>query len=145
MWSVPTGQVSLEGVGHPWAEHSPAQGSLVPLIPMSIAQPAHLFLVPAETAWNVSVSVRGLQLHLRLISSVPAAFSATLCQHRGGQCQPEAPLYTVTGVSSTGLGGDTQGTLTCADPALVLCSQRALLLGSWHCCCQCRSWAAVYW
>ncbi|NXT59238.1 I17RE protein, partial [Pluvianellus socialis] len=49
-----------------------------------------------ETAWNVSVSARGLQLRLRLISSIPAAFSATLCQRRGGQCEPEAPLYTVT-------------------------------------------------
>ncbi|KAM6126471.1 interleukin-17 receptor E [Phoenicopterus ruber ruber] len=49
-----------------------------------------------ETAWNVSVSARGLQLHLRLTSSIPAAFSAALCQHRGGQCEPEAPLYTVT-------------------------------------------------
>ncbi|KAM9533495.1 interleukin-17 receptor E [Guaruba guarouba] len=49
-----------------------------------------------ETAWNVSVSVRGLQLHLRLISSIPAAFSASLCQRRGGQCEPEPPLYTVT-------------------------------------------------
>ncbi|XP_035759706.1 interleukin-17 receptor E [Egretta garzetta] len=28
-----------------------------------------------ETAWNVSVSAWGLQLHLRLTSSVPAAFS----------------------------------------------------------------------
>ncbi|XP_071612190.1 interleukin-17 receptor E isoform X1 [Heliangelus exortis] len=49
-----------------------------------------------ETAWNVSVSVRGLQLHLHLTSSVPAAFSAALCQRQGGQCEPEAPLYTVT-------------------------------------------------
>ncbi|NXU82027.1 I17RE protein, partial [Oreotrochilus melanogaster] len=49
-----------------------------------------------ETAWNVSVSVRGLQLHLHLTSSVPAAFSAALCQRRGGQCEPEASLYTVT-------------------------------------------------
>ncbi|NXG66101.1 I17RE protein, partial [Hemiprocne comata] len=49
-----------------------------------------------ETAWNVSVSVHGLQLRLHLTSSIPAAFSAALCQHRGGQCEPEAPLYTVT-------------------------------------------------
>ncbi|XP_075370537.1 interleukin-17 receptor E isoform X1 [Mycteria americana] len=49
-----------------------------------------------ETAWNVSVSAQGLQLHLRLTSSIPAAFSAALCQRRGGQCEPEAPLYTVT-------------------------------------------------
>uniref|UniRef100_A0A672TIS8 Uncharacterized protein n=1 Tax=Strigops habroptila TaxID=2489341 RepID=A0A672TIS8_STRHB len=48
------------------------------------------------TAWNVSVSTRGLQLRLRLISSIPAAFSASLCQRRGGQCEPEPPLYTVT-------------------------------------------------
>ncbi|XP_041872002.1 interleukin-17 receptor E isoform X4 [Corvus kubaryi] len=49
-----------------------------------------------ETAWNVSVSVLGLQLRLRLTSRIPAAFSAALCQRRGGQCEPEAPLYTVT-------------------------------------------------
>ncbi|NXG91363.1 I17RE protein, partial [Stercorarius parasiticus] len=49
-----------------------------------------------ETAWNVSMSTWGLQLRLRLTSSIPAAFSATLCQRRGGQCEPEAPLYTVT-------------------------------------------------
>ncbi|XP_068010260.1 interleukin-17 receptor E [Melanerpes formicivorus] len=57
-----------------------------------------------ETAWNVSVSVRGLQLHLRLTSSVPAAFSAALCQHQGGQCQPEAPFYTVTGAEGSAPG-----------------------------------------
>ncbi|XP_009881137.1 PREDICTED: uncharacterized protein LOC104284491, partial [Charadrius vociferus] len=49
-----------------------------------------------ETAWNVSVSARGLQLRLHLTSSIPAAFSAALCQRRGGQCEPKAPLYTVT-------------------------------------------------
>ncbi|KAM6256784.1 interleukin-17 receptor E isoform 2-T2 [Porphyrio hochstetteri] len=49
-----------------------------------------------ETAWNVSVSARGMQLRLHLTSSIPAAFSAALCQRRGGQCEPEAPLYTVT-------------------------------------------------
>ncbi|XP_058701119.1 interleukin-17 receptor E isoform X2 [Poecile atricapillus] len=49
-----------------------------------------------ETAWNVSVSVWGLQLRLHLTSRIPAAFSAALCQRRGGQCEPEAPLYTVT-------------------------------------------------
>ncbi|XP_053809661.1 interleukin-17 receptor E isoform X4 [Vidua chalybeata] len=49
-----------------------------------------------ETAWNVSVSVRGFQLHLHLTSRIPAAFSAALCQRQGGQCEPEAPLYTVT-------------------------------------------------
>ncbi|NXX79664.1 I17RE protein, partial [Urocolius indicus] len=49
-----------------------------------------------ETAWNVSVSVRGLQLRLHLTSSIPAAFSAALCQRRGRQCEPEAPVYTVT-------------------------------------------------
>uniref|UniRef100_A0A8D0FZK8 Interleukin 17 receptor E n=1 Tax=Strix occidentalis caurina TaxID=311401 RepID=A0A8D0FZK8_STROC len=48
------------------------------------------------TAWNVSMSIWGLQLRLHLISSIPAAFSAALCQRRGGQCEPEAPLYTVT-------------------------------------------------
>uniref|UniRef100_A0A8C3NW41 Interleukin 17 receptor E n=1 Tax=Cyanoderma ruficeps TaxID=181631 RepID=A0A8C3NW41_9PASS len=76
-----------------------------------------------ETAWNVSVSVWGLQLRLHLTSRIPAAFSAALCQRRGGQCEPEAPLYTVTQVRGTGLGG-TWWTPTHTDPALVLCSQR---------------------
>ncbi|NXU47406.1 I17RE protein, partial [Turnix velox] len=58
-----------------------------------------------ETAWNISVSARGLQLQLHLTSSIPAAFSAALCQHRDGQCEPQAPIYTVTQVSDTGLGG----------------------------------------
>ncbi|XP_032927236.1 interleukin-17 receptor E [Catharus ustulatus] len=49
-----------------------------------------------ETAWNVSVSVWGFQLRLHLTSRIPAAFSAALCQRQGGQCEPEAPLYTVT-------------------------------------------------
>ncbi|XP_025943845.1 interleukin-17 receptor E [Apteryx rowi] len=49
-----------------------------------------------ETAWNVSASVQGPQLRLRITSSVPAAFSAALCQPRGGQCEPESPVYTVT-------------------------------------------------
>ncbi|XP_071406521.1 interleukin-17 receptor E [Pithys albifrons albifrons] len=49
-----------------------------------------------ETSWNVSVSVWGLQLRLHLTSRTPAAFSAALCQRQGGQCEPEAPLYTVT-------------------------------------------------
>ncbi|XP_075570642.1 interleukin-17 receptor E [Pelecanus crispus] len=57
-----------------------------------------------ETAWNVSVSARGLQLHLHLTSSIPAAFSAVLCQRRGGQCEPEAPLYTVTQPESSAPG-----------------------------------------
>lgn len=70
----------------------------------------------AETAWNVSVSARGLQLHLRLTSRIPAAFSAALCQPRGGQCEPEAPLYTVTQVGGTGLRGHGRG-LSHADPA----------------------------
>uniref|UniRef100_A0A8C3V9S7 Interleukin 17 receptor E n=1 Tax=Catharus ustulatus TaxID=91951 RepID=A0A8C3V9S7_CATUS len=48
------------------------------------------------TAWNVSVSVWGFQLRLHLTSRIPAAFSAALCQRQGGQCEPEAPLYTVT-------------------------------------------------
>ncbi|XP_074952001.1 interleukin-17 receptor E isoform X2 [Phalacrocorax aristotelis] len=57
-----------------------------------------------ETAWNVSVSTRGLQLHLHLTSSVPAAFSAALCQRRSGQCEPEAPLYTVTQLEGSAPG-----------------------------------------
>uniref|UniRef100_A0A803VSI1 Uncharacterized protein n=1 Tax=Ficedula albicollis TaxID=59894 RepID=A0A803VSI1_FICAL len=54
------------------------------------------------TAWNVSVSVWGLQLRLHLTSHIPAAFSAALCQRQSGQCEPEAPLYTVTQVSGHG-------------------------------------------
>lgn len=84
--------------------------------------PRALSLVTAEPAWNVSLSVRGLQLRLHLTSSVPASFSAALCQHRAGQCEPEAPVYTVTRVSGTGPWGG--GTTTtggavpgCADPA----------------------------
>ncbi|NXC49845.1 I17RE protein, partial [Penelope pileata] len=50
----------------------------------------------AETAWNVSLSARGLQLRLRLTSSVPASFSAALCQRRAGRCEPESPVYSVT-------------------------------------------------
>ncbi|NXI03884.1 I17RE protein, partial [Pachycephala philippinensis] len=57
-----------------------------------------------ETAWNVSVSVWGLQLRLHLTSHIPAAFSAALCQHRGGQCEPQAPLYTVTQPEGSGPG-----------------------------------------
>ncbi|XP_064375103.1 interleukin-17 receptor E isoform X3 [Dromaius novaehollandiae] len=49
-----------------------------------------------ETAWEVSLSAQGLRLRLRLASSVPAAFSAALCQPHGGQCQPQGPVYTVT-------------------------------------------------
>ncbi|NXP76044.1 I17RE protein, partial [Ramphastos sulfuratus] len=68
-----------------------------------------------ETAWNVSVSIRGLQLCLHLTSSVPAAFSAALCQHQSGQCQPEAPFYTVTGRE-----GSAPGELTLLLPVQVL-------------------------
>ncbi|XP_021265703.1 interleukin-17 receptor E isoform X2 [Numida meleagris] len=50
----------------------------------------------ADTAWNVSLSARGLQLHLRLTSHVPASFSAALCQRQGRHCELEAPVYTVT-------------------------------------------------
>ncbi|NXX22195.1 I17RE protein, partial [Podargus strigoides] len=57
-----------------------------------------------ETAWNVSVSVRGQQLRLRLTSSIPAAFSAALCQRQGGQCEPEVPIYTVTWPESSAPG-----------------------------------------
>ncbi|NXX07076.1 I17RE protein, partial [Larus smithsonianus] len=57
-----------------------------------------------ETAWNVSMSTWGLQLRLRLTSSIPAAFSATLCQRRGRQCEPEAPLYTVTQLEGSAPG-----------------------------------------
>lgn len=145
MWSVPTSQVSLMGRRQPWAKHSPSLGFLAPLTLLSILQSLlFLSLVATETAWSVSVSVWGLQLRLHLTSRIPAAFSAALCQRRGAQCEPEAPLYTVTQVGGAGLGG-TGCALTHTDPALVLCSQRALLQGSWCCCCQCRSWAAACW
>ncbi|POI22424.1 hypothetical protein CIB84_013828 [Bambusicola thoracicus] len=54
-----------------------------------------------DTAWNVSLSARGLQLRLHLTSRVPASFSAALCQRRGGRCEPEAPVYTVTRLESS--------------------------------------------
>ncbi|OXB78674.1 UNVERIFIED_CONTAM: hypothetical protein H355_002639, partial [Colinus virginianus] len=57
-----------------------------------------------DTAWNVSLSARGLQLRLRLTSRVPASFSAALCQRRGGRCEPEAPVYTVTRPESSAPG-----------------------------------------
>ncbi|NWU89129.1 I17RE protein, partial [Upupa epops] len=57
-----------------------------------------------ETAWNVSLSIQGMQLRLHLTSNIPAAFSAALCQHRDGQCLPEAPLYTVTGPENSAPG-----------------------------------------
>uniref|UniRef100_A0A8C9G920 Uncharacterized protein n=1 Tax=Pavo cristatus TaxID=9049 RepID=A0A8C9G920_PAVCR len=59
-------------------------------------------LSPPDTAWNVSLSAWGLQLRLRLTSRVPASFSAALCQRRGGRCEPEAPVYTVTRSSAPG-------------------------------------------
>ncbi|NXJ08650.1 I17RE protein, partial [Odontophorus gujanensis] len=68
-----------------------------------------------DTAWNVSLSARGLQLRLHLTSRVPASFSAALCQRRGGHCEPEAPVYTVTRVSDVGQGssgGTSRATLT---------------------------------
>ncbi|XP_072203657.1 interleukin-17 receptor E [Excalfactoria chinensis] len=58
----------------------------------------------ADTAWNVSLSARGLQLRLHLTSRVPASFSAALCQRRGGRCEPEAPVYTVTRPESSAPG-----------------------------------------
>uniref|UniRef100_A0A8C2TYI3 Uncharacterized protein n=1 Tax=Coturnix japonica TaxID=93934 RepID=A0A8C2TYI3_COTJA len=59
-------------------------------------------LSPPDTAWNVSLSARGLQLRLHLTSHVPASFSAALCQRRAGRCEPEAPVYTVTRSSAPG-------------------------------------------
>ncbi|XP_067396821.1 interleukin-17 receptor E [Emydura macquarii macquarii] len=49
-----------------------------------------------DTAWNVSVSIRFLQLLLHITSTVPASFSAALCQQQGSQCEPASPVYTVT-------------------------------------------------
>lgn len=135
-WSVPTSQVSPMGRRQPWVKPCPGVPCTTHLIGHPATSPPSL--VAAETAWNVSVSVWGLQLRLHLTSRIPAAFSAALCQRQGGQCEPEAPLYTVTQVSGAGLGGTWWGQ-THTDPALVLCSQRALPQGSWRCCCQCRS------
>ncbi|XP_008171593.2 interleukin-17 receptor E [Chrysemys picta bellii] len=55
-----------------------------------------------DTAWNVSVSIRFLQLLLRVTSTVPASFSAALCRQQGSRCEPEAPVYTVTSPESFG-------------------------------------------
>ncbi|KAG6922026.1 interleukin 17 receptor E, partial [Chelydra serpentina] len=55
-----------------------------------------------DTAWNVSVSVRFLQLLLHVTSAVPASFSAALCRWQGSRCEPEVPIYTVTSPESFG-------------------------------------------
>ncbi|XP_062441887.1 interleukin-17 receptor E [Rhea pennata] len=57
-----------------------------------------------ETAWNASASVRGPQLRLRLASSIPASFSAALCEPRGGRCEPRSPVYTVTPAQGSARG-----------------------------------------
>ncbi|XP_077180978.1 interleukin-17 receptor E isoform X2 [Paroedura picta] len=52
-----------------------------------------------DPAWNVSLSVNFLQVHLHFHSRVPASFSAALCQQPPpplGQCVPEPPVYTIT-------------------------------------------------
>ncbi|KAL8212836.1 UNVERIFIED_CONTAM: hypothetical protein K2H54_059032 [Gekko kuhli] len=51
-----------------------------------------------DPAWNVSLSVNFLQVHLHFHSRVPASFSSALCQQQPplGQCVPEPPVYTIT-------------------------------------------------
>lgn len=123
-------QFSYGNSSHVECPHRPGEprgsGCPVPRYPLPLGRPLAprcpraLSLVAAEPAWNVSLSVRGLQLRLHLTSSVPASFSAALCQRRGGQCEPEAPVYTVTRVSGAGPGGGggTGGAVPgCADPA----------------------------
>ncbi|CAM5125341.1 unnamed protein product [Eretmochelys imbricata] len=55
-----------------------------------------------DAAWNVSLSVRFLQLLLHVTSTVPASFSAALCRWQGSRCEPEVPVYTVTSPESSG-------------------------------------------
>ncbi|XP_048343513.1 interleukin-17 receptor E isoform X1 [Sphaerodactylus townsendi] len=50
-----------------------------------------------DPAWNVSLSVHFLQVHMHFHSRVPASFSAALCQQQPlGQCVLEPPVYTIT-------------------------------------------------
>lgn len=58
-----------------------------------------------DTAWNVSVSVRFLQLHLHFQSRIPASFSSVLCQQLSpSHCEPEPPVYTVTHLEGSSPG-----------------------------------------
>ncbi|KAM6470544.1 interleukin-17 receptor E [Liasis olivaceus] len=57
------------------------------------------------TAWNVSLSVKFLQLHLNFHSRIPASFSSALCQQvSSSQCKPEPPVYTITHPEGSVLG-----------------------------------------
>ncbi|XP_058024687.1 interleukin-17 receptor E isoform X3 [Ahaetulla prasina] len=59
----------------------------------------------ADTTWNVSVSVKFLQLHLNFNSRTPASFSSALCQPvSSSQCQPEPSVYTITHTGGSALG-----------------------------------------
>ncbi|XP_066472885.1 interleukin-17 receptor E [Tiliqua scincoides] len=58
-----------------------------------------------DTAWNVSVSVRFLQLHLHFHSRIPASFSSVLCQRLSpSHCEPDPPVYTVTHLEGSSAG-----------------------------------------
>ncbi|XP_060095321.1 interleukin-17 receptor E [Heteronotia binoei] len=62
---------------------------------------------PSRTgpAWNVSLSVSFLQVHLHFHSRVPASFSSALCQQQQpplGECVPEPPIYTITHLEGRG-------------------------------------------
>ncbi|XP_034287629.2 interleukin-17 receptor E isoform X1 [Pantherophis guttatus] len=58
-----------------------------------------------DTTWNVSLSVKFLQLHLNFHSRTPASFSSALCQPvSSSQCQPEPPVYTITHTGGSALG-----------------------------------------
>ncbi|XP_032065471.1 interleukin-17 receptor E [Thamnophis elegans] len=58
-----------------------------------------------DTTWNVSLSVKFLQLHLNFHSRTPASFSSALCQPgSSSQCQPEPPVYTISHTGGSALG-----------------------------------------
>ncbi|XP_070586794.1 interleukin-17 receptor E-like [Erythrolamprus reginae] len=59
----------------------------------------------ADATWNVSLSVKCLQLHLNFHSRTPASFSSALCQPvSSNQCQPEPPVYSITHTGGSSLG-----------------------------------------
>ncbi|XP_059571976.1 interleukin-17 receptor E [Alligator mississippiensis] len=82
-----------------------------------------------DTAWNVSMSLWPLQLLLHFTSSIPAAFSAALCQQRAGRCDPAAPIYTVTHAE-----GSRPGELVLLLPVQILgsCVLRSLCPQVWR-------------
>uniref|UniRef100_A0A8C3BU53 Uncharacterized protein n=1 Tax=Cairina moschata TaxID=8855 RepID=A0A8C3BU53_CAIMO len=89
--------LECEELPRPFHQQVTAGGGTLPGGPHAHGQLVPLPYPQVLPAWNVSLSVRGLQLRLHLTSSVPASFSAALCQHRAGQCEPEAPVYTPDG------------------------------------------------